>query len=74
MSQFPNRLTRNEAAEFIGCSRSKLHGLEKAGFLKGTYYRIGNRRFYITEKLEEWMQRGGEHAEIIERGLYQMPE
>lgn len=57
-----DRLTRAEAAKFIGCSMSKLYGLEKADLLKGTYYQIGRRRLYITEKLEKWMNDGGEIA------------
>ncbi len=62
-----NRLTRKEAAEFIGCSMSKLYSMEKGGLMKGTYYQIGRRRLYITEKLEEWVKRGGEISAIIER-------
>lgn len=58
------RLTRHEAAEFIGCSLSKLHQLEKAELLDGTYYEIGNgerrKRIYISERLEEWLLKGGE--------------
>lgn len=57
-----DRLTRAEAAQFIGCSMSKLYGLEKAGLLDGTYYQIGRRRLYITDKLEKWMNDGGEFA------------
>lgn len=61
-----NRLTRAEAAEYIGCSISKLYGMEKADLLKGTYYEIGSglrrRRLYITPKLDEWIQAGGEPA------------
>ncbi|MBQ9096840.1 MAG: helix-turn-helix domain-containing protein [Clostridia bacterium] len=64
-----DRLTRSEAADFIGCSKSKLYSMEKAGFLKGTYYQIGRRRFYITEKLENWMKNGGEAREIEEKIL-----
>ena len=56
----PNRLTRTQAAEFIGCSLSKLHYLIKSGLLNGTYYSIGNRKYFITSKLEEWMNNGGE--------------
>lgn len=61
-----NRLTRAEAAEYIGCSISKLYSMEKAELLKGTYYEIGNgqrrRRLYITEKLDKWIDAGGEPA------------
>jgi len=54
-----NRLTREEAARLLGCSMSSLYALEKSGQLNGTYYQIGRRRFYITAKLEEWMNKGG---------------
>lgn len=61
-----NRLSRQETADFIGCSLSKLYSMEKAGLMKGTYYEIGyglrNRRFYITSKLEDWLDKGGEPA------------
>ena len=61
-----NRLTRAEAAEYIGCSLSKLYSMEKASLLKGTYYEIGSglkrRRLYITAKLDKWMEDGGEPA------------
>ena len=62
-----DRLTRAEAAQFIGCSMSKLYGLEKAQLLEGTYYQIGRRRLYITEKLEKWMMDGGEVHVIQEK-------
>ncbi|MBR6646318.1 MAG: helix-turn-helix domain-containing protein [Clostridia bacterium] len=55
-----NRLTRQEAAEFLGCSMTAFYGLEKSGQLDGTYYKIGRRRFYIKEKLEDWAMSGGE--------------
>ena len=55
-----NRLTRKEAAEFIGCGMTKLNELERSGKLKGTYYQIGRRRLYITEKLQTWLLSGGE--------------
>ena len=61
-----NRLTRKEAAEFIGCGLSALYRMEKGGLLKGTYYEIGNgkrrKRLYITDKLEKWIRDGGEPA------------
>ena len=66
MPNVMNRLTRDEAAEFIGCSISKLYAMEKAGLLNGTFYQIGRRRLYITSKLEEWIMRGGE-LEALER-------
>ncbi len=55
-----NRLTRKEACEFIGCGMTKLYELERSGQLEGTYYNIGRRRLYITEKLQDWMLNGGD--------------
>lgn len=55
-----NRLTREEAAEYLGVSLSSLYGLERSGQLEGTFYRIGRRKIYITEKLKEWAENGGE--------------
>lgn len=54
------RLTRAEAAQFIGCSDTKLWQLTKNGLLDGTYYTIGCRKIFIVEKLKEWMANGGE--------------
>lgn len=56
----PNRLTRTQAAEFIGCGMSKFYYLIKSGQLDGTYYSIGNRKYFITSKLQDWMDSGGE--------------
>lgn len=56
-----NRLTRQEAANYLGCSRYTIYRLEKEGlFDLGDYYDVGVRRFYITEKLDAWMAAGGE--------------
>lgn len=55
-----NRLYRNEAAKFIGCSTSTLTRLEKTGLMDGTFYTFGNRKIYITEELERWIKNGGE--------------
>lgn len=55
-----NRLTRAEAAEFLGCGLSTLHKLERTKQLEGTYYQIGRRRIYIADKLEKWMRNGGD--------------
>ena len=55
-----NRLYRTEAAKYIGCSASTLYRLEKMGLMEGTYYTFGNRRLYITAKLDEWIENGGE--------------
>lgn len=54
-----NRLTRMQAAEYIGCSESTFNKLLREGFLKDTYYSVMGRRFFITEKLNSWMQAGG---------------
>ena len=54
-----NRLTRIEAAEYIGCSEATFNKLLKEGYLKNTFYSVLGRRFFITEKLQEWMQAGG---------------
>lgn len=64
-----NRLTRKEAAEFLGCSLSGLHVLERKGSLNGTYYQIGRKRLYITEKLIEWANNGGSIKNSCERGV-----
>ena len=55
-----NRLNRQEACDFIGCGLSKLYELERSGQLDGTYYHVGRKRLYITERLEEWLLSGGE--------------
>ena len=56
-----NRLTRISAAEYIGCSLSSFDKLQREGFLEGTYFELFSRRFYYTDKLDEWMQKGGTH-------------
>lgn len=71
-----NRMTRAEAAKYIGCSVGKLAQMERAGLLPGVYYEIGNgqrnRRIYITDRLDEWLLQGGEPAawerKAIEQG------
>lgn len=55
-----NRLYRKEAAEYIGCGLSTLDRLQREGLLEGTYYTLGHRRLYITAKLDEWIENGGE--------------
>ena len=54
-----NRLFREEVPDYIGCSLSQLYRMEKRGLMQGTYYTIGRRKIYITEKLDEWMNLGG---------------
>ena len=56
------RLNTQETIEFIGCSYTKLYRLVKSGQLDGTFFNIGNRRFYLKDKLIEWMLSGGEQA------------
>lgn len=76
-----DRMTRVEAAEYIGCSYSKLGSMERAGIMKGTYYEIGNgerrRKIYITERLNDWILAGGEPAAWERKakldGLYPAP-
>ena len=68
-----DRLTRAEAAKYIGCSLSKLYLMEKGGLLQGTYYEIGTgkrrKRLYIADKLELWMKQGGEPAALDRKYL-----
>ncbi len=67
-----DRLSREEAAKYIGCGMSKLYELEKTGLLDGTFYNIGRRRLYITEKLRQWMMNGGEYS-AFERAANVIP-
>lgn len=55
----PDRLTREEAAKFIGCGITTFDKLQREGKLKGTYMQIYSRRFYFTDKLIKWMEGGG---------------
>ena len=59
MGKILNRLTRVEAAEYIGCSPSTFNRLLREGYLKDTFYSVMGRRFFITERLEAWMMSGG---------------
>ena len=54
-----NRLTRLQAAEYLGCSPASFALLLKSKQLEGTYYSVLGRRFFITSKLDEWMNKGG---------------
>ncbi len=56
-----DRLTREEACKFLGCGMTKLYELERSGKLKGMYYTIGRKRYYITAYLEQWLLSGGEN-------------
>lgn len=55
-----NRLFRDEAAEYIGCSPSTLWRLEKMHLMDGTFYTLGRRKIYITAELDKWILNGGE--------------
>lgn len=55
----PNRLTRIEAAKYIGCSESTFNKLLREGYLKNTFYSVLGRRIFITDKLDAWMMSGG---------------
>lgn len=57
-----NRMTRYQAMQYIGCKDNKMRQLERGGLLDGTFFTIGNRKYYITEKLEQWLLEGGEAA------------
>lgn len=57
------RFTRSEAAEYIGCSLTKLGQLVKSGSMTGTFYQIGKRQIFIADRLEQWILNGGEQAE-----------
>lgn len=59
MEKTLNRLTRAEAAKYIGCSPSTFNRLLREGYLKKTFYSVMGRRFFITEKLDAWMEAGG---------------
>lgn len=54
-----NRLTRTMAANYLGCSLSTFDRIVKKGYLKNTYFTLLGRRFYITDRLDEWMLNGG---------------
>lgn len=57
-----NRLFRDEAAEYIKCGTSTLDRMRREGLMEGTYYTFGKRPVYITERLDEWMENGGEEG------------
>ena len=54
-----NRLTRVQAADYLGCSISTFDRIVKRGYLKNTYFTLIGRKFFITEKLDEWILNGG---------------
>ena len=54
-----DRLTREMASEYIGCSLSVFDRLVKEGYLNGTFLELFGRRFFFTSRLDEWMLKGG---------------
>ena len=63
-----SRLTQAEACEllYIRPTTASAMFAKNKDFLKGTYYVINKRRIFITEKLVEFMDSGGETGEIKE--------
>ena len=60
-----NRLTRAELCEYLPCSNTKLFYLLKSGLIPNEcYYSIGKRKYFITSKIDEWIEKGGEYAAI----------
>ena len=53
-------LDRLEAAAHIKCSESTFNRLIRTGKLNGTFFRIGRRRFFYQDRLDKWMEQGGE--------------
>ena len=51
---------RVEAATYIKCSESTFARLIRTGKLNGTFFRIGRRRFFYKDRLDKWMENGGE--------------
>ncbi len=54
-------LTRAQTCEYIHCGRSKLRELEAMDlFPQNSYFTLGNRKFFFVDKLDEWLENGGE--------------
>lgn len=54
-------LTREMACKRIHCSRSKFQKLEKENLLPlGSFFTIGIRKYFFADKLDEWLEAGGE--------------
>lgn len=51
---------RVEAAKHLRCSEATFNRLLRTGKLNGTFFRIGRRRFFYKERLDKWMENGGE--------------
>lgn len=48
-----------EAAKVFPCSEREVYELIRRKQLEGTYYRIGRRVFFNSDKLDEWKANGG---------------
>jgi hypothetical protein len=48
-----------EAAAYLRCTYRQIFKLKKRGELEGTYFYVGTRVFFNSEKLAEWTERGG---------------
>ena len=53
------RLTRTQAANYIGCSLSLFDKLQREGYLEGTYFSLYGRRYYIKDKIDSFLNSGG---------------
>ena len=54
-------LDRKETCQYIFCSASKLRELEASElFPLGSFFGYGRRRYYFADKLDEWLEAGGE--------------
>ncbi|MFA5305908.1 MAG: helix-turn-helix domain-containing protein [Candidatus Babeliales bacterium] len=60
----PSRLLPNEAAEHIGCSYGKLMQMVRNGEIP--HFRIGNRVFFMKEKLDEWLDEKNQDDSIYQ--------
>ena len=60
--EVPKRLEFKDAAAFLGCGDCTLRRLIKSGLLEGTYFNIGSKRIFFADRLQKWMEDGGEDA------------
>jgi hypothetical protein len=54
-----------EAAAAIPCSERTLRRLHKCGKLENLYYLVGNRIYFIEDKLDEWRINGGTKQDML---------
>ena len=54
------------ACDYIPCSDSKLKSMLRKGELDGYYYKVGDRYYFRSEKLDEWKDKGGTNQKIKE--------